>query len=68
LDAEPELGEELLDLEKALGSKSSRGMAFSTTTITGGGHGSEDSDVDAGEGHQEDYMRIRQTVDYVSGR
>jgi len=68
LDAEPELGEELLDLEKTLGSKSSKGMAFSTTTITGAG-GHEDSDGEMPqEVPQEEYMRIRQTVDYVSGR
>lgn len=63
LGPEPDQGEELLDLEKALGGRSSKGVAFSTTTITGGG-GYEASDAE----NQEEYLRIRQTVDYVSSR
>lgn len=39
------------------------------TTITGGrgANGSDDSDIER-EGARDDYLRIRQTVDYVSRR
>ena len=63
-ETEPEQGEELLNLEKALGSRNDKGVAFSTTTITGGGGPREVSEVEA----PEEYLRIRQTVDYVTER
>ncbi|TVY87143.1 hypothetical protein LAWI1_G005722, partial [Lachnellula willkommii] len=57
-DTEAEHGEELLSLEKALGSRNDKGEAFCTTTITGG---RGESEMEA----PEEYLRIRQTVDYV---
>ncbi|TVY59034.1 hypothetical protein LCER1_G000618, partial [Lachnellula cervina] len=60
-DTEAEHGEELLNLEKALGSRNDKGVAFSTTTITGG---RGESETEA----PEEYLRIRQTVDYVMGQ
>ncbi|TVY29526.1 hypothetical protein LHYA1_G001499 [Lachnellula hyalina] len=60
-DTDAEHGEELLNLDKALGSRNDKGVAFSTTTITGG-RGDSESEA------PEEYLRIRQTVDYVTSQ
>jgi hypothetical protein len=54
----------LLNLENGSGSRNNKGMAYSTTTITGRGSGSEGSEEE--EAPTEEYLRIRQTVDYLS--